>query len=115
MEGHDVDMDVIERYPQVYIESVTEFEDLMNRLEKAEGYDMVHGLHAFEFKENPYVAHMNVLEAFLYVLEERIADDPAGPLQPPHLSNEYFDWAKRRNARLQKPKLSWDNLKDSSR
>ena len=36
-EGHDVDMDVIERYPQVYIESVTEFEDLMDRLEKAEG------------------------------------------------------------------------------
>ena len=83
-----------------------DFETLMQQLENAEGYDMVHGIHAFEFKDVPGLESMNVLEAFLHVMENRILDDPHGGLQPPHLSPEYFDWARRREAKLQQPKLS---------
>ena len=98
--------DLLDRPAQLIINSYQDYEELMKKLEKAEGYDMVHGIHAFEFKERPDLKHLNVLEAFLHVLEVRISDDPHGDMQPPQLTPEYFDWARRREAKLKQPKLS---------
>ena len=100
------EFDLLDRPAQVIINSYQDYEELMKKLEKAEGYDMVHGIHAFEFKERPDLKHLNVLEAFLHVLEVRISDDPHGDMQPPQLTPEYFDWARRREAKLKQPKLS---------
>jgi hypothetical protein len=106
MESNGAEIDVLDRPSQLYVDSVDDFETLMQQLENAEGYDMVHGIHAFEFKDVPGLKSMNVLEAFLHVMENRILDDPHGGLQPPQLTPEYFTWARRREAKLKQPKLS---------
>ena len=114
---YSADLDVLERQEQLYIDNVDDFEKLMDQLEKSEGYDMVHGLHAFEFKERPDLQGMDLLEAFLFVMQEKIQDDPVGELQPPQLSAEYFDWAERRYKRLAakqafKPYLSFMHFEE---
>jgi hypothetical protein len=96
---YSVDLDVLERHDVAKIYDQATFDAFMDQLEKAEGYDMIGGLHAFEFKEQQEFANLSLLDAFIHVAEERVGDDLN---LPPYLAPDFQTWDKERQKRQQR-------------
>jgi hypothetical protein len=97
--SYSVDLDVLERHDVAKIYDQATFDAFMDHLEKAEGYDMIGGLHAFEFKDQPEFANLSLLDAFIHVAQERVGDDLN---LPPYLAPDFQTWDKERQKRHQR-------------
>ena len=103
LENEGVDLDVIERDTKTEILYSEESCDAyLNQFHRAGKKDMVQGVPMFELKYRSDMSDIDLIEAWIgtHQLKRRNAR-----LQPPKLSNEFFKWACR-NLTLEKPKLA---------
>ena len=103
------DSELLERSDAVMLFDEAVCDTLLTQLKKAEGYDLVQGLHAFEFKKQDDMSDVQLMQSFVAAFTDKCRH---WGLRPPQLSDEYFEWAKNRGANLQSPKLSWPDKTD---
>jgi hypothetical protein len=103
------DYELLERSDAEMLFSEAVCDTLLTQLKKAEGFDLVQGLHAFEFKKQDDMSDVQLMQSFVAAFTDKCRH---WGLRPPQLSDEYFEWAKKRGANLQSPKLSWPDKTD---